>query len=117
MPPARPLRVTSVGSLFNLHATDAPVTDYRQQRAQQQGDDEVAAARLLNEGVMLSPARHGLPVPADDRTPICGRSPRRSNGRWLPWAPPPVRPPLSPSKPMLNDDERRLQQNWTRRGS
>jgi glutamate-1-semialdehyde 2,1-aminomutase len=62
-----PLRLTSVGSLFNLHANDAPVTDYRSSAG---GNKELLKwlrLALLNEGVMLSARGMGcLSVPMTD---------------------------------------------------
>ncbi len=62
-----PLRVTSVGSLFNLHATDAPVTDYRSSARSNKELMKWLRLALLNEGVMLSPRGMGcLSVPMTD---------------------------------------------------
>jgi len=52
---ALPLRIQSVGSLFNIHASAEPVTDYR---AAARGDKEflkLLHLALLNEGVLISP--------------------------------------------------------------
>jgi glutamate-1-semialdehyde 2,1-aminomutase len=62
-----PLRVTSVGSLFNLHATDAPVTDYRSSARSNKEMMKWLRLALLNEGVMLSPRGMGcLSLPMTD---------------------------------------------------
>jgi glutamate-1-semialdehyde 2,1-aminomutase len=62
-----PLRVTSIGSLFNLHATDAPVTDYRSSARSNKEMMKWLRLALLNEGVMLSPRGMGcLSVPMTD---------------------------------------------------
>jgi glutamate-1-semialdehyde 2,1-aminomutase len=62
-----PLRVTSIGSLFNLHATDAPVTDYRSSAGSNKEMVKWLRLALLNEGVMLSPRGMGcLSVPMTD---------------------------------------------------
>jgi glutamate-1-semialdehyde 2,1-aminomutase len=62
-----PLRATSVGSLFNLHATDAPVTDYRSSARSNKELMKWLRLALLNEGVMRSPRGMGcLSVPMTD---------------------------------------------------
>src|SRR6185312_4370610 len=61
---------TSVGSLFNLHATDAPVTDYRSSARSNKEMMKWLRLALLNEGVMLSPRGMGclsLPLNDDER--------------------------------------------------
>jgi len=61
------LRITAVGSLFNLHATDAPVTDYRSSARSNKEMMKWLRLALLNEGVMLSPRGMGcLSVPMTD---------------------------------------------------
>jgi glutamate-1-semialdehyde 2,1-aminomutase len=62
-----PLRVTSVGSLFNLHATDSPVTDYRSSARSNKEMMKWLRLALLNEGIMLSPRGMGcLSLPMTD---------------------------------------------------
>jgi glutamate-1-semialdehyde 2,1-aminomutase len=62
-----PLRVTSIGSLFNLHVTDAPVTDYRSSARSNKEMMKWLRLALLNEGVMLSPRGMGcLSLPMTD---------------------------------------------------
>jgi glutamate-1-semialdehyde 2,1-aminomutase len=64
---ALPLRIQSVGSLFNIHATAEPVTDYRAVARSDKEFLKLLHLSLLNEGVLLSPRGLGcFSVPMTD---------------------------------------------------
>ena len=54
-----PLRVTGVGSLFKINATDLAVRDYRTALTVDRRWQELASLALLNEGFLLTTKLHG----------------------------------------------------------
>jgi glutamate-1-semialdehyde aminotransferase len=50
-----PVQVTGDASLFCVHFSDQPVTDYRSLAARSQGRNREFFLRMLNQGVLLAP--------------------------------------------------------------
>ena len=61
---SRPVQLNAVGSLFNIHFSPSPVTDYRTSLCSDKGALRWLHLALLNEGILLAPRGLGcLSVP------------------------------------------------------